>query len=64
MAIDALIIWLVIGAIAGWLAGMSRGVVRAGAGVGARDGDAQDGHGRAGRHQDPRQCQPAQRVVL
>jgi len=38
--------------------------VRAGAGAGARDGDAQDGHRRAGRHQDPRQRQPAQRVVV
>ena len=41
-----------------------RSAVRAGAGTGARDGPAQDGHGGAGRHQDPRQCQPAQRAVL
>src|SRR5712691_9366050 len=41
-----------------------REAVRAGAGTGARDGDAQDGHRCAGRHQDPRQRQPAQRVVV
>ena len=40
------------------------GSVRPGAGGGARDGRAQDGHGGARRHQDPRQCQPAQRAVL
>ena len=38
--------------------------VRAGAGVGARDGDAQAWHGGAGRHEGPRQCQPAQRALL
>ena len=38
--------------------------VRAGAGVGARDGPAQDGHGGTGRHENPRQCQPAQRAVV
>src|ERR1700691_5964555 len=39
-----------------------RSAVRAGAGVGARDGPAQDGHGGTGRHENPRQCQPAQRA--
>ena len=32
--------------------------------AGARDGGAQDGHGGARRHEDPRQCQPAQRAVV
>src|SRR5450631_1042572 len=32
-----------------------RSAVRAGAGVGARDGPAQDGHGGTGRHENPRQ---------
>src|SRR4051812_33773928 len=41
-----------------------RGPVRPGAGGGARDGRAQDGHGGARRNQDPRQCQPTQRAVL
>ena len=41
-----------------------RGAVRAGAAAGPRDGRAEDGHGGAGRHQDPRQRQPAQRAVV
>ena len=41
-----------------------RGAVRPGAAAGARDGRAEDGHGGARRHQDPRQCQPPQRAVL
>ena len=40
------------------------GAVRAGSASGARDGHAQTGHGRAGRHEDPRQRQQAQRAVL
>src|SRR6266853_1470932 len=51
----------------GYATALSQGdreAVRAGAGAGARDGDAQDGHRCTGRHQDPRQRQPAQRVVV
>ena len=41
-----------------------RGAVRSGAAADARDGRAEDGHGGAGRHEDPRQRQPAQRAFL
>ena len=40
------------------------GAVHRSAEAGTGDGPAQAGHGGAGRHQDPRQCQPAQRAVL
>ena len=36
-----------------------RDAVHAGAGRGPRDGCAEAGHGGAGWHQDPRQCQPS-----
>ena len=41
-----------------------RGAVRAGLAIGARDGPAETGHGGAGRHENARQRQQAQRAVL
>ena len=41
-----------------------RGAVRGGPEAGPRDGRAQAGHGGAGRHQDPRQCQSPQCAVV
>ncbi len=41
-----------------------REAVRRGSSVGARDGRAEDGHDRTGRHEDPRQREPAQRAFL
>src|SRR6516162_3417011 len=41
----------------------NRGAVRAGAGIVARDGHAQAWHGGTGRHENARQCQPAQRAL-
>lgn len=41
-----------------------RGSVCASSAAGARDGDAEAGHGGARRHQASCQCQPAQRAVL
>src|ERR1700694_2725812 len=41
-----------------------RGAVGRGPEAGARDGRAENGHGGAGRDQDPRQRQPPQRAVV